>query len=161
MIAIIMGSDSDLPVVKKLTAVLKDFDAIYEVHIISAHRTPYELERYVTQAEQKGIKVFIGVAGKSAHLPGVIAAYTTCPVIGLPVLTTDLGGMDSLLSIVQMPPGVPVATVGINGAENAGLLALQILALSSAFHAKKLKEHRQNMKKKIEMKNASLKELLD
>ena len=127
-VAILMGSKSDFPVVKPALEALKKFGVETEVRVISAHRTPDEAHAFAKDAEKNGVEVIICAAGKGAHLGGVIAAYTTLPVIGLPVKTDMMGGLDSLLSIVQMPSGIPVATVGVNGGENAGLLALQISA---------------------------------
>lgn len=128
-IAIVMGSKSDEPVMKGAADILDQFSVGYEIKILSAHRMPVKTSQYAENAASRGIEIFIAGAGKAAHLPGVIASYTVLPVIGVPIKTDDLQGMDSLLSIVQMPPGVPVATVAINGAKNAGLLALQILSL--------------------------------
>lgn len=143
MVSVIMGSKSDLPVVEKALDILKEFDVPFEVKILSAHRTPLETKEYIEKAQKNGTKVFIGAAGKAAHLPGVIASYTSRPVIGVPIKTSDLGGMDSLLSIVQMPTGVPVATVAINGAANAALLAVQMLAMGDSGLDEKLKTYRQ------------------
>ena len=128
-VGIIMGSKSDFDVVKPAVAVLKKFGVETEVRVISAHRTPDEAHEYASKARENGVEVLICAAGKAAHLGGVIASLTTLPVIGLPVKTDMMGGLDSLLSIVQMPSGIPVATVGVNGGENAGLLALQILGI--------------------------------
>lgn len=128
-ISIFMGSSSDQPVMEEGQRLLDDFGIGYEVNVSSAHRMPKKTRDLVKNLEEKGVEVVIAGAGKAAHLPGVIASYTRLPVIGIPVKTSDLGGLDSLLSIVQMPPGVPVATVAINGAKNAALLAVQILAL--------------------------------
>ena len=128
-VAILMGSKSDFGVVKPAVAVLKNFGVDVEVRVISAHRTPEEAHSFSLNAHKNGIEVIICAAGKAAHLGGVIAANTTLPIIGLPVKTDMMGGLDSLLSIVQMPSGIPVATVGVNAAENAGLLALQILGI--------------------------------
>ncbi len=130
-IAFVMGSDSDLPVVEKGVNMVKKFGVDVEVRVISAHRTPQAAEEFAKTAEERGVGVIIAAAGKAAHLGGVIAAYTTLPVIGLPIKSSTLDGLDSLLSIVQMPPGIPVATVAIDGAENAGILAVQMLALSN------------------------------
>jgi len=124
-VAIIMGSDSDYPIVEKAERLLLEFGVSCEVRIISAHRTPYQAENFSKNAESNGIEVIIGAAGKAAHLPGVLAAYTPIPIIGLPIKSSTMDGLDSLLSIVQMPKGVPVATVAIDGAENAALLAVQ------------------------------------
>ncbi len=129
-VAILMGSDSDWPVMKAAADVCAEFQVGCEAKVISAHRTPRDLEQFVSAAFGRGIRVIIAGAGGAAHLPGVTAAFTTLPVIGVPIQGKALDGMDSLLSIVQMPPGVPVATVGVNAAKNAGLLAMQILATS-------------------------------
>ena len=126
-VGIIMGSDSDLPVMQEAAAILREFGVSYEMTIVSAHRTPARLYEYAQQARARGIRVIIAGAGGAAHLPGMVAAISELPVIGVPVKTSALGGQDSLLSIVQMPAGVPVATVAINGAKNAGILAAQIL----------------------------------
>ena len=128
-VGVVMGSDSDLPVMSGAADVLKEFGITHEVHVISAHRMPHEMIAYGTEAAARGLSVIIAGAGGAAHLPGMLAAVTTLPVIGVPVRTTALSGLDSLLSIVQMPKGVPVATVAIDGGRNAGLLAAQILAL--------------------------------
>lgn len=127
-VGILMGSDSDWPVMKAAADVCAEFQVGCEAKVISAHRTPRDLEQYVSSAFERGLRVIIAGAGGAAHLPGVTAAFTTLPVIGVPIQGKALDGLDSLLSIVQMPPGVPVATVGVNGAKNAGLLAMQILA---------------------------------
>jgi 5-(carboxyamino)imidazole ribonucleotide mutase len=127
VVGIIMGSDSDLPVMQAAADLLADFGVTYEMTIVSAHRTPGRLYEYAKAAAQRGLKVIIGGAGGAAHLPGMVASLTALPVIGVPVKSSALSGNDSLLSIVQMPPGVPVATVAINGARNAGILAAQIL----------------------------------
>ncbi len=147
--AIVMGSKSDLGVVKPAAAVLKSFGVEVEVRVISAHRTPEEAHEFAKNAAKNGIEVIICAAGKAAHLGGVIAAYTVLPVIGLPVKTDMMGGLDSLLSIVQMPSGIPVATVGVNGGENAGVLAAQILAVKYPNIAEKLVQYKQKMKEKI------------
>lgn len=148
-VALIMGSKSDLAVVKPAVTVLKSFGIEVEVHVISAHRTPDEAHDFAKNAKDSGIEVIICAAGKAAHLGGVIAAYTTLPVIGLPVKTDMMGGLDSLLSIVQMPSGIPVATVGVNGGENAGVLAAQILGIKYPDVAEKLLQYKQKMKEKI------------
>lgn len=129
LVGIIMGSDSDFPVMKEASDILNEFDVPHEVKIISAHRTPNQMARYGASAHKRGIKVIIAGAGGAAHLPGMTAAHSPLPVIGVPVKSKSLDGLDSLLSIVQMPAGVPVATVAINQAKNAGLLAVQILAV--------------------------------
>lgn len=159
-VAIIMGSKSDFPVVKPAVAVLKKFGVETEVRVISAHRTPDEAHRFAKDAEKNGIETIICAAGKAAHLGGVMAAYTVLPVIGLPVKTDMMGGLDSLLSIVQMPSGIPVATVGVNGGENAGLLALQILGVKYPEIAEKLKQFKKSMAEKIEADDAALQEEL-
>lgn len=148
-VGVIMGSDSDLPVMKEAAEILDQFEVEYELTVVSAHRTPERLYNYAETAEEKGLDVIIAGAGGAAHLPGMIAAVTTVPVIGVPVKTSKLSGLDSLYSIVQMPPGVPVATVAINGAKNAALLAVQILARSDEELNKKQKEYRQEMKTKV------------
>ncbi len=148
-VAVIMGSDSDLPVVSKAIGILKEFEVNYDVRVLSAHRTPDATAEYAKEAENIGFEVIIAAAGKAAHLPGVIAAYTTLPVIGIPIKSSTLDGMDSLLSIVQMPPGIPVATVGIDGAENAGLLAIEILSLKYEELKKALNLYRQRMQEKV------------
>lgn len=159
-VAILMGSKSDFAVVKPAIAVLKKFGVETVVRVISAHRTPVEAHDFAANAEKNGIEVIICAAGKAAHLGGVIAAYTTLPVIGLPVKTDMMGGLDSLLSIVQMPSGIPVATVGVNGGENAGLLALQILGIRYPEISKKLKEFKKQMADKINADDAALQEEL-
>jgi 5-(carboxyamino)imidazole ribonucleotide mutase len=136
-VAIVMGSDSDWPTLKAAAEVLSEFGIPHEVRVISAHRTPHELSRFAQGAAKRGVRVFIAAAGGAAHLPGVVAAFTPLPVIGVPIMSKALKGLESLLSIVQMPSGVPVATVAIDGARNAGLLAAQILAVAdSALQAK-------------------------
>jgi len=157
IVSILMGSDSDLPVMKEAYDICKEFGVECEVKVISAHRTPDVLEKYVRSAESSGFKVIIAGAGGAAHLPGVTAAFTTLPVIGVPILSKSLNGMDSLFSIVQMPPGVPVATVGINGAKNAGLLAMQIIALSNPDIANKLKEYKKKLGEESMKKNDNIK----
>jgi 5-(carboxyamino)imidazole ribonucleotide mutase len=132
LVGILMGSDSDWPVMKGAADICAGFEISCEAKVISAHRTPRDLEQYVSTAQERGLRVIIAGAGGAAHLPGVTAAFTTLPVIGVPIQGKALDGLDSLLSIVQMPPGVPVATVGINAAKNAGLLAVQILAIGDA-----------------------------
>lgn len=129
VVGIVMGSESDRSVMEQALKVLDKFSIAFEVQVMSAHRMPHSIAKYASNAQKNGLKVIIAGAGKAAHLPGVIASMTTLPVIGVPIKTSDLGGLDSLLSIVQMPKGVPVATVAINGAQNAAVLAVQILAL--------------------------------
>lgn len=155
-IAIIMGSDSDLPVIKKGVSVLKQFGVAYELRVISAHRTPAQAEEFASKAKENGIGVIIGAAGKAAHLAGVLAAYTTLPVIGLPIKSSTMDGLDSLLSMVQMPKGIPVATVAIDGAENAALLAIQILALSDKSLADKLAQYKIDMANEVIAKDEKL-----
>lgn len=152
-----MGSDSDWPIMKAAADALAEFKIFSEVKVISAHRTPHDLEAFVTSAPMRGIKVIIAGAGGAAHLPGVTAAFTTMPVIGVPIQGKVLDGMDSLLSIVQMPPGVPVATVGVNAARNAGLLATQILATGNPDLQKALTEFKQKLADESRAKNKNLK----
>ena len=159
-VGILMGSKSDFDVVKPAVNVLKKFGVDTEVRVISAHRTPNEAHEYACTAKERGIEVLICAAGKAAHLGGVIAAYTTLPVIGLPVKTDMMGGLDSLLSIVRMPAGIPVATVGVNGGQNAGLLAVQMLAIKYEELGKKLMEYKQGMREKINADDKALQELL-
>ncbi|MFN3406235.1 MAG: 5-(carboxyamino)imidazole ribonucleotide mutase [Caldimicrobium sp.] len=158
-VGIIMGSDSDLPVMKEAAEVLENFGVPYEITIVSAHRTPQRMYEYAKTAEERGIEVIISGAGGSAHLPGMTASITTLPVIGVPIMSKALKGMDSLLSIVQMPAGIPVATVAINNAKNAALLAVQILALKYPELREKLKNYRENLKKEVERKGERLKVL--
>lgn len=158
-VAIMMGSDSDLPIMKDAAETLEKFGISYEIKILSAHRTPEETHQYVKTAEQRGIEVIIAGAGGAAHLPGVVASITTLPVIGVPILGKALNGLDSLLSIVQMPPGIPVATVAVNGAKNAALLAVHILAIKYPELKEKLTEFRNKMKKEVLEKGEKLAEL--
>lgn len=144
-VAVIMGSISDFDVVKKTVDMLEKFGVESDIKVISAHRTPELAAEYATNAQKNGVKVIIAAAGKAAHLGGVLAAFTTLPVIGLPIKSSTMDGMDSLLSMVQMPSGVPVACVAINGAENAALLAVQMLALSDADLASKLDNYKKEM----------------
>jgi len=148
-VAIVMGSKSDYAVVERSEKILDEFGVPYETRIISAHRTPRVAEKFATEAEADGKEVIIAAAGKAAHLGGVIAAYTPLPVIGLPIKSSTLDGLDSLLSIVQMPKGIPVATVAIDGAENAALLAVQILSLKYPELREKMKEYKQKMESDI------------
>ncbi|MGE4283915.1 MAG: 5-(carboxyamino)imidazole ribonucleotide mutase [Clostridia bacterium] len=157
-VAIVMGSDSDFPILKSCIKVLKDFGVEVDVNVISAHRTPYKAEEFAKNAEANGIDVIIGAAGKAAHLPGVLAAFTTLPVIGLPIKSSTMDGLDSLLSIVQMPKGIPVATVAIDGADNAAILAVQILSIAYKDLKTKLKAFKIEMAKQVEEKNAQIKE---
>ena len=151
-----MGSDSDLPVMKEAALVLEHFGVGYELTVVSAHRTPKRMYDYATQAHTKDIKVIIAGAGGAAHLPGMVASLTHLPVIGVPVKSSNLSGEDSLLSIVQMPPGVPVATVAINGAKNAGILAVQILATSDSELTAKMIEYKKSMMNEVEGKASRL-----
>lgn len=155
-VAILMGSDSDLPVVKGAINVLKDFGITTEVHIMSAHRTPNQACDFASSARANGFGVIICAAGKAAHLAGVIAAHTTLPVIGIPMKSSALDGLDALLSTVQMPKGIPVATVAIDGAENAALLAVQILAVNDDELGKKLDEMRIKMTNEVIEKDKKL-----
>ena len=159
-VGILMGSKSDFDVVKPAVTTLKKFGVEAEVRVISAHRTPLEAHEFASSAKEKGIEVLICAAGKAAHLGGVIAAYTTLPVIGLPVKTDMMGGLDSLLSIVQMPAGIPVATVGVNAGENAGLLALQILGVKYPEIAEKLVDYKAVMREKINADDKVLQDVL-
>lgn len=159
-VLVVMGSDSDLKVMGKCIDRLKSFDIPVEVRICSAHRTPAVAEQLAKNAAAEGFGVIIAAAGKAAHLGGVLAAYTTLPVIGVPMATSVMGGMDSLLSIVQMPSGIPVAAVGVNGGENAGLLALQILGIKYPEIAEKLAEHKAAMREKINADDRALQEML-
>lgn len=148
-----MGSDSDLPTMKEAASICKEFGVEYEMRVVSAHRTPHEMIEYGTNASSKGLKVIIAGAGGAAHLPGMIAATTHLPVIGVPIQTKSLSGVDSLYSIVQMPPGVPVATVAIGAAKNAGILAISILATSDDKLAEKLKDYKREMAEMSKRKN--------
>ena len=159
-VGILMGSKSDFDVVKPAVSVLKKFGVETEVRVISAHRTPEEAHVFAASAKDNGLEVIICAAGKAAHLGGVIAAFTTLPVIGLPVKTDMMGGLDSLLSIVQMPSGIPVATVGVNGGENAGLLALQILGIKYPEIAEQLVSYKAAMRDKINADDEALQQLL-
>ncbi|MBR2023158.1 MAG: 5-(carboxyamino)imidazole ribonucleotide mutase [Clostridia bacterium] len=159
-VGILMGSKSDFDVVKPAVNVLKKFGVETEVRVISAHRTPDEAHEFASKAKENGMEVLICAAGKAAHLGGVIAAMTTLPVIGLPVKTDMMGGLDSLLSIVQMPSGIPVATVGVNGGENAGLLALQILGIKYPEIDEQLVAYKKAMQDKINADDKALQELL-
>lgn len=149
LVGIIMGSDSDLPVMQPAADVLKEFDVPYEITIVSAHRTPQRLFEYAQAAEARGLEVIIAGAGGAAHLPGMVAAITPLPVIGVPVKASSLEGLDSLLSIVQMPAGVPVATVAINNAKNAGILAAQILSGKFPEFRRQVKEYKAQLEKLV------------
>ena len=155
-VGIIMGSDSDLPVVEKAIDTLKEFGVPYEVHVFSAHRTPVEASAFSKNARANGFGAIIAAAGKAAHLAGAIAANTTLPVIGIPVKSSTLDGLDALLSTVQMPAGIPVATVAIDGAANAALLSIQILAVEDKELAQKLDESRKAASKKVLEKNKAI-----
>ena len=154
-VSIIMGSTSDLGVMEAAAKVLDEFEIPFEINALSAHRTPEAVETFAKSAKSRGIQVIIAAAGMAAHLPGVIAAMTTIPVIGVPI-NASLNGWDSLLAIVQMPPGIPVATVAVNGAQNAGILAAQIIALGDQQLADKLDTFKENLKLKIEKANKDL-----
>lgn len=156
LVGIIMGSDSDLPIMKEASEILNQFGITNEVKIISAHRSPKFLSEYATSAHTRGMKVIIAGAGGAAHLPGVTAAYTPLPVIGVPIKGKSLEGMDSLLSIVQMPSGVPVATVAINGAKNAGILAAQILATADNNILNKMIDFKKNLELESLEKNKKI-----
>ena len=155
-IGIIMGSDSDFPVVEKAVKTLEEFKVPYEVHIFSAHRTPEHAKDFSMKARENGFGAIIAAAGMAAHLAGSIAANTTIPVIGIPIKSGSLGGMDALLSTVQMPPGIPVATVGIDAAKNAALLAIEILSGSDDILAEKLKAQRASDSKNVLEKNTNM-----
>ena len=159
-VAVIMGSDSDFPVVKAAVEKLKSFGVPYEVHVISAHRTPDEAAEFSKNAAKNGFGVIIAAAGMAAHLGGVLAAHTILPVIGIPIKSTALDGMDALLATVQMPPGVPVATVGINNAANAGILAVQMLALSDPALAEALDVMKNDIAEGVRKKDAALAEMV-
>ena len=153
-----MGSESDLSVMQEAAHVLRDFDVPFEMRVLSAHRTPGVMHDYAQAARGRGLKVIIAGAGKAAHLPGMLAASTPLPVLGVPVPTTDLGGLDSLLSIVQMPGGVPVGTLAIGGAKNAGLLAVQILATGDETLMQRFLEHKQRLTEKVAAMDARVRE---
>ena len=155
IVSIIMGSTSDLPVMEKAAKFLDDMDVPFEMNALSAHRTPAEVESFARNAKARGIRVIIAGAGLAAALPGVIAASTTVPVIGVPIKGM-LDGLDAMLSIIQMPPGIPVATVGVNGAQNAAILAVEMLALADEALAKRLEQYKDSLKEKIVKANAEL-----
>lgn len=159
-VAVIMGSDSDLPVVRPAIDKLKQFGVPVEARVMSAHRTPEAASAFAAQAEENGFGVIIAAAGKAAHLGGVLAANTTLPVIGIPIKSSTLDGLDALLATVQMPSGIPVATVAIDGAENAAILAVEMLALSDGRLAQQLKDMKQQMKEAVAKKDAKLQEAL-
>ena len=158
LVSIIMGSTSDLPVMEKACQLLNELQVPFEVNALSAHRTPDAVEQFAKAARQRGLRVIIAGAGMAAALPGVIAASTTLPVIGVPIKGM-LDGLDAMLSIIQMPPGIPVATVGVNGAQNAAILAVEMLALSDADLALRLADYKENLKQKIEKANRDLAEV--
>jgi 5-(carboxyamino)imidazole ribonucleotide mutase len=158
VVSIIIGSTSDLPVMEKAAQVLNDFRIPFELNALSAHRTPEEVEKFARGAAARGIKVIIAAAGMAAHLPGVIAAMTPLPVIGVPI-KASLEGLDSILSILQMPPGVPVATVGINASQNAGILAAQIIGAGDSGAMKEVIKYKEGLKKKIMEANEELKKI--
>lgn len=160
LVAIVMGSDSDWKVIVQAQEVLNEFGVESEVEVLSAHRTPEKMLTWGKEAAARGVKVIIAGAGGAAHLPGMLASVTSLPVIGVPVSLNKLDGMDSLLSIVQMPAGVPVATVSIDGAKNAGLLALKILGINDASIQKSLDNYRDSLQKLVEEKNRNLKSSL-
>ncbi len=157
-VGIVMGSDSDMPVMAKAADILEELGISYEMRVISAHREPDVFFEYAKTAEEKGFQVIIAGAGMAAHLPGMCAAIFPMPVIGIPMHTSSLGGRDSLYSIVQMPSGIPVATVAINGGANAGLLAAKILAVADKELLKKLRSYTENLKKQVQSKDARLQE---
>jgi 5-(carboxyamino)imidazole ribonucleotide mutase len=156
IVSIIMGSTSDLPVMEKAAEILNNFRIPFEINALSAHRTPDEVEKFAKNAEARGIKVIIAAAGMAAHLPGVIAAMTPLPVIGVPI-KASLEGLDSIFSILQMPPGIPVATVGVNAAQNAGILAAQIIATGDKKMMTEIVKYKESLKKKIVQANEELK----
>jgi len=158
LVSIIMGSTSDLPVMEKAARILNDFRIPFEMNALSAHRTPEEVEKYAKGASERGLKVIIAAAGMAAHLPGVIASMTSLPVIGVPI-NASIEGLDSVFSILQMPPGIPVATVGINAAQNAGILAAQIIGTGNEEVMKEVVKYKESLKKKIVEANEELKKV--
>ena len=160
-VAVIMGSDSDWGVVQKAVKVLKSYEIPCEVHVMSAHRTPVQASEFAASAKENGFGVIIAAAGMAAHLAGVLAAHTTLPVIGIPIQSAGLGGMDALLATVQMPTGIPVATVAVNGAGNAAHLAAQMLALSDETLAAKLEEGKKKMEEEVVLKDQKMQVLAD
>src|SRR3990167_4316311 len=158
-VGIIMGSDSDLPVFAEAAQILEEFGVAYDMTVGSAHRAPVRVHKYAAGALERGIKVLIAGAGGAAHLAGAVASHTTLPVIGLPVKAKSLDGLDSLLSTVQMPPGIPVATVGINAGKNAGLLAIEILATADQNLTEKLSTYKKKMSDEVEVKGEKLSEI--
>ena len=159
LVGIIMGSDSDLPIMQEAAKILEFFEIEFEVTVVSAHRTPERLFKYSKEAEKRGIRVIIAGAGGAAHLPGMVASITPLPVIGVPVKSASLEGMDSLLSIVQMPGGIPVATVAINGAKNAGILAAEILGVKYIEIRQKIKAFKKELRAEVEQKAENLENL--
>ena len=159
-VAVIMGSDSDFPAVKPAILKLKSFGIPVEAHVMSAHRTPEQAASFAGQAQADGFGVIIAAAGKAAHLAGVLAAHTTLPVIGIPIKSSTLDGLDALLATVQMPSGIPVATVAIDGAENAAILAAQMLALSDEELSRKLSDMKKDMSRKVGEKDKKLQEMM-
>jgi 5-(carboxyamino)imidazole ribonucleotide mutase len=159
LVGIIMGSDSDLPIMQEAAKILEYFEIEFEVTVVSAHRTPERLFKYSKEAEKRGIRVIIAGAGGAAHLPGMVASITPLPVIGVPVKSASLEGMDSLLSIVQMPGGIPVATVAINGAKNAGILAAEILGVKYKEIRQKIKAFKKELRAEVEQKAENLENL--
>lgn len=158
-VGIIMGSDSDLEVMQEAARILDHFEISFELTVVSAHRTPQRLVEYATKAHERGIRVIIAGAGGAAHLPGMIASITHLPVIGVPVKSSNLSGVDSLYSIVQMPPGVPVGTMAINGAKNAGIFALQVLAAQDENLAQKIKDYKLSVRDEVEEKAKRLEKI--
>jgi 5-(carboxyamino)imidazole ribonucleotide mutase len=158
-VAVIMGSDSDLKVMKHATEILEYFDIPYEMTIVSAHRTPDRMIKYSRDAKKRGIKIIIAGAGGAAHLPGMVASLSSLPVIGVPIKSSSFDGLDSLLSIVQMPSGVPVATVAINGARNAAILACQILGIESSSLYKKIEKYKLKLNKEVQYKFQKLEKI--
>lgn len=158
-VAVIMGSDSDLEVMKYAAEMLEYFEITYELTIVSAHRTPERMMKYSIEAKKKGIKVIIAGAGGSAHLPGMVASFSSIPVIGVPIKSSSLSGLDSLLSIVQMPSGIPVATVAINGARNAAILACQILSIDSPKLAEQIEKYKDKLNNEIQNKCLKLEKI--
>jgi 5-(carboxyamino)imidazole ribonucleotide mutase len=156
LVGIVMGSDSDLPTMKEAIEVMREFDVSHEVKVVSAHRTPMDMANYGLSAHERGLKVIIAGAGGAAHLPGMLASFTPLPVIGVPIKSAALNGLDSLLSIVQMPNGVPVATVAIGKAMNAGLLAVKILAVSDAGLMQKMIQYQEKLAEDSRKKNETL-----
>ena len=158
-VAIIMGSDSDLPIMKDAAEILEQFGIGFDLTIVSAHRTPDRMFTFAKSSEKKGIKVIIAGAGGSAHLPGMVAAITPLPVIGVPIKSKSLDGLDSLLSIVQMPPGIPVATVAVNGAKNAGILAASIIGISDEKVLKRVAKYKKTLEKEVLKKAEKLEKI--